>query len=92
MMENPRIAGTGGAVGRTAILQGIALLVLLLVTAWIYWPGINGPFVLDDYENLNPLGAGAGIVADSVPQREWDETANKAQACIQALREVSENV
>ena len=62
MMENPRIAGTGGAVGRTAILQGIALLVLLLVTAWIYWPGINGPFVLDDYENLNPLGAGAGIV------------------------------
>ena len=38
------------------------------------------------------IRAGAGIVADSVPQREWDETANKAQACIQALREVSENV
>ncbi len=38
------------------------------------------------------IRAGAGIVADSVPQREWEETANKAQACIQALREVSENV
>ncbi len=38
------------------------------------------------------IRAGAGIVADSAPQREWEETANKAQACIQALREVSENV
>ncbi|MCH8852503.1 MAG: chorismate-binding protein [Planctomycetes bacterium] len=38
------------------------------------------------------IRAGAGIVADSVPQREWEETAHKAQACIQALREVSENV
>ncbi len=38
------------------------------------------------------IRAGAGIVADSVPQREWEETAHKAQACIQALCEVSENV
>ena len=62
MMENRIIAGTGGAVRRTAILQGIALLVLLLITTWIYWPGLSGPFVLDDYENLNPLGAGAGVM------------------------------
>ncbi|MCH8265293.1 MAG: hypothetical protein IIC10_07825, partial [Proteobacteria bacterium] len=62
MMENRIIAGTGGAVGRTAILQGIALLVLLLITTWIYWPGLSGPFLLDDYENLNPLGAGAGVM------------------------------
>jgi anthranilate synthase component 1 len=28
--------------------------------------------------------AGAGIVADSVPQSEWDETQNKAKAVIRA--------
>ena len=38
------------------------------------------------------IRAGAGIVADSVPEREWEETAHKAQACIEALREVSANV
>jgi anthranilate synthase component 1 len=28
--------------------------------------------------------AGAGIVADSVPQSEWEETRNKARAVIRA--------
>jgi len=28
--------------------------------------------------------AGAGIVADSVPQSEWDETQNKAKAVLRA--------
>ena len=28
--------------------------------------------------------AGAGIVADSVPQSEWDETQNKARAVLRA--------
>ena len=32
------------------------------------------------------------LLADSVPEREWEETANKAQACIEALRKVSANV
>jgi anthranilate synthase component 1 len=33
------------------------------------------------------LQAGAGIVADSVPEREYEETVNKAKALMQAARE-----
>jgi anthranilate synthase component 1 len=29
--------------------------------------------------------AGAGIVADSVPQSEWEETVNKARAILRAV-------
>ena len=32
--------------------------------------------------------AGAGIVADSVPEREWDETENKARALLTAIGQV----
>jgi anthranilate synthase component 1 len=31
------------------------------------------------------IQAGAGIVADSVPEREYDETVNKARALVEAL-------
>jgi anthranilate synthase component 1 len=31
------------------------------------------------------IQAGAGIVADSVPEREWEETGNKARALLTAL-------
>ena len=31
---------------------------------------------------------GAGIVADSVPEREWEETENKARAMLQAIAQV----
>jgi hypothetical protein len=29
----------------------------LLALAWAYWPGLSGPFLLDDYGNLDVLGA-----------------------------------
>jgi anthranilate synthase component 1 len=32
--------------------------------------------------------AGAGIVHDSVPEREWDETENKARALLTAIGRV----
>ena len=35
------------------------------------------------------IRAGAGIVADSVPEHEWAETAAKARACIVALQEAA---
>jgi anthranilate synthase component 1 len=35
--------------------------------------------------------AGAGIVADSVPEREWEETASKAQALLSAIASVRQN-
>jgi len=34
--------------------------------------------------NMLYVQAGAGIVADSVPQSEWDETQNKAKAVLRA--------
>ena len=34
--------------------------------------------------------AGAGIVADSVPKREYEETRNKAQAVIDAIKEAAQ--
>ena len=40
---------------------GIVLLVLLLVTTLAYWPGLTGPFVLDDYSNLVALGENGGV-------------------------------
>jgi anthranilate synthase component 1 len=35
--------------------------------------------------------AGAGIVADSVPEREWEETTNKAQALLNAIASVRQD-
>lgn len=31
--------------------------VALALIAWAYWPGLSGPFVFDDYANLDVLGA-----------------------------------
>ena len=36
------------------------------------------------------IQVGAGIVADSVPEREWDETENKARALLTALGRVKD--
>src|SRR5678815_3737500 len=30
---------------------------ILLLLAWAYWPGLAGPFLFDDYGNLDVLGA-----------------------------------
>jgi len=34
----------------------------LLITLFIYWQGISGPFLLDDFHNLSPLADNGGIV------------------------------
>ena len=34
---------------------------LILVTVLVYWPGLTGPFVLDDFANLSPMGNGDGV-------------------------------
>jgi anthranilate synthase component 1 len=36
------------------------------------------------------IQAGAGIVADSVPEKEYEETVNKAQALVEAIRSTNE--
>ena len=38
------------------------------------------------------IQAGAGIVYDSVPQTEWDETMSKARAIVAAVAEVSKGI
>lgn len=39
---------------------GIGLLLALAVTATLYWPGLNGPFLLDDFSSLNLIDWSAG--------------------------------
>ena len=41
----------------------------------------------DDWASIQ---AGAGIVADSVPEKEYEETINKARALVKAI-EMAEN-
>lgn len=40
---------------RSGCIQGALLWALLLLTAAIYWPGLSGPMLLDDFDNLKPL-------------------------------------
>lgn len=40
---------------------GLLLAVVLLVTFVAYWPGLTGPFVLDDFANLSALGENGGV-------------------------------
>ena len=42
-----------------------AQLTLLAITAAIYWPGLAGPFLFDDFASLNALGSYGGVV-------DWD--------------------
>ena len=39
----------------TAWLPGVLLWGLLMLTAAVYWPGLAGPLLLDDFQNLEPL-------------------------------------
>jgi anthranilate synthase component 1 len=42
-------------------------------------------------DGVASVQAGAGIVADSVPEREWEETTNKAQALLNAIASVRQD-
>jgi tetratricopeptide (TPR) repeat protein len=42
---------------RTQVRTGALLLGLLLLTGWIYWPGLAGPILLDDAANLERVQA-----------------------------------
>lgn len=37
---------------RTCLLAVVALATVLVGTAAVYWPGLDGPFLLDDYQNI----------------------------------------
>ncbi len=44
------------------------------------------------HDDLLSIQVGAGIVADSVPEREYEETVNKSQAMLAALQRASEGI
>ena len=43
------------------LLFPLILPFLLLLTFIVYWPGLSGPFLFDDFANLNALGAYGGV-------------------------------
>lgn len=47
----------------TELQFGFALLVVVSITLFAYWPGLTGPLVLDDYANLSALGDNGGITS-----------------------------
>lgn len=51
------------AAPRAALGPGVGLWALLILTAAVYWPGLSGPLVLDDFDNLAPL---AGMQAGAL--------------------------
>lgn len=42
-------------------LAGFVAAALTLAVAWAYWPGLTGPFLLDDSTNLASLGDNGGV-------------------------------
>ncbi len=48
-------------ISKQAAIAGFALVVLILLTLALYWPGLGGPLFLDDAPNLMSLGDGGGI-------------------------------
>ncbi len=46
---------------RVQWITGVFLLAGLFLTAWIYWPGLSGPFIFDDYANLRALGTDGSV-------------------------------
>jgi hypothetical protein len=44
------------AASRRSILFASGFVGLLMLTAWLLWPGIHGPFLFDDVPNLKNLG------------------------------------
>lgn len=50
--------------GQASVLAG-AWLAALITTLAVYWPGLHGPFLLDDFDALSALGKFGGV-------RDWE--------------------
>src|SRR5579885_1013827 len=48
------------------LLIGAGCIALVLLCARLYWPGLGGPLIFDDYPQLSPL-----LVLDPGPQLDW---------------------
>ena len=76
-LENERRGIYAGAVGYISFQQNMDMAIAIRTAV------IRGGEIF--------IQAGAGIVADSVPEKEWQETVNKAKALIKAV-EIAETV
>jgi anthranilate/para-aminobenzoate synthase component I len=74
--RSPELRSEGGAVGYLDFAGNLDTCIALRTIVWK-----NGIF---------DIQAGAGVVADSVPSAEYDETMNKAKAMLKAV-EISQN-
>jgi hypothetical protein len=52
----------------TKIVAFFVLSVAIFITLYVYWPGLNGTFILDDISNLSPLNAEGGVTDFSTLQ------------------------
>lgn len=50
----------------TSLLVGLAPLILLVIYAALIWPALSGPFVFDDFPNLQNLELLGGNVSDNL--------------------------
>jgi len=46
---------------KNQIFPALCLVFVLCLTAWIYWPGLDGPFLVDDFHNLKQLNDQGGV-------------------------------
>ncbi len=60
MLESTHVLPPSSATHSVA--AGSCLWMLLLLTAWCFWPAITGPFVFDDFPNLQNLAQLGGHV------------------------------
>jgi len=51
----PKLDALQRAIAQPVIQAGFVLLLLTVITLSIYWPGLNGAFHLDDFQNLAAL-------------------------------------
>lgn len=59
--------------GTTGVTGAAVFFVCLLVCAWIYWPGLSGPLLLDDHPQLGPL-----LNGDVALEHEWPGLLNSS--------------
>lgn len=48
---------TKSAFSKHQVFAILILIALIGLAIFVYWPGLNGPFLFDDFPNLEPLGA-----------------------------------
>jgi len=39
----------------SSLWLGLCLYALVGLALWVYWPGLDGPFLFDDFANLSAL-------------------------------------